>query len=77
VTVEDKKTEGYNLQSKTNTQAVLVKRTYGKALWHIVILILTVWWTLGIGNLLYLLYSYFGKADVIEIKIDEDTKVKK
>jgi len=66
--VEDKQTEGYKIVSKTGTVCVLEKRNLGKALWHILILILTIWFTFGIGNILYLLYAYFVNVDKIEIK---------
>jgi len=68
--VEDKTTEGYKVESKTNTQAVLVKRDLGSAMWHIIIFILTVWFTLGLGNIIYIVYRYFVKADKVIIKVE-------
>jgi len=70
MTVEDKVAEGYKLETKTNTQAVLVKRDLGSAFWHIIIFLFTIWWTAGLGNLLYALYRYFVKADVVTIKTE-------
>ena len=67
--VEDKMTEGYKLDSKTNSSAILVKRGFGKAMWHILIFFLTIWWTFGLGNLLYFLYAYFVHKDEVTIKI--------
>lgn len=67
--IEDKQTEGYGIASQSDRQANMVKRTYGKAMWHILILIFTVWWTFGIGNLAYFLYCYFVHKEEAIIKI--------
>jgi len=69
--IEDKETEGYKVASKTDRQAKLVKRSLGKALWHILIFFITVWFTFGIGNLLYFLFAYFVQTDECVIKIKE------
>ena len=68
--VEDKQTEGYKIEGKTDQQATLVRRTYGKAVWHIVIFLLTVWFTFGLGNFAYLLFSYFARAEKVIIKTE-------
>ena len=67
--VEDRIAEGFKPESKTDRQAVLVKRNYGRAMWHILIFLLTVWWTFGFGNLLYFLYAYFVHKDEVTIKV--------
>ena len=67
--VEDKIAEGYKLESKTNSTAILVKRGYGRAMWHILIGLFTIWWTFGFGNLLYFLYAYFVHKDEVTVKI--------
>lgn len=67
--VEDKATEGYRLVSKTDRQAVLVKRNVGGLVGHFVVLLLTGWWTFLLGNVGYALYCYFVKADEVVIKI--------
>ena len=67
--VEDKATEGYKLKSKTDRQAIFVKHSYGGAGAHILIFLLTFWWTFGLGNLIYLAYNYTAKTDEIQLKI--------
>lgn len=69
--VEDKQAEGYKVESKTERQAVLVKRNYGRALWHVLIFVVTVWFTLGLVNLAYLLFAYFVQKDELTIKINQ------
>ena len=66
--VEDKVATGFKVVSKTDEVAVLEKRNFGKAVWHILILILT-FWTWGLGNIVYLLFSYFARVDRVTIKI--------
>jgi len=66
--IEDLETEGYKIQTQSKNQAELVKRNLGKAFWHILIFLITVWFTFGLGNLLYLIYSYFVNADKITLK---------
>jgi hypothetical protein len=67
--IEDKQTEGYKVVSKSDSTCILEKRNLGKPIWHILIFIVTVWFTLGAGNLFYLLYAYLVNVDKIEIKI--------
>jgi len=69
--VDDKKTEGYKLKSKTDRQAVLVKRNYGRALWHFLIFIFAGWWTFLTANLVYLLFAYFVQKDEIQVKLKQ------
>lgn len=67
--VDDKVTEGYSLESKTSNQAILVKNEFGRAFWHVVIFLLTAWWSLGLGNLVYLSFNYFARKKELIIKI--------
>ena len=69
--VEDRVAEGYKLQSKTEREANLVKRNLGKGLWHFIIALLTIWWTFGLGNLVYLLFAYFCRKDEISVKVSK------
>ena len=41
----------------------MVKRHYGTLGDHVLIGLLTVWWTLGLGNVVYAASKYFGDAD--------------
>ncbi len=68
--VEDKQTEGYEMQSNTGTQAILEKRTHGTAINHIIWFVLTFWWTLGIVNIMYLVFSYYVRKKTIVVRIE-------
>jgi len=68
--IEDKQTEGYKLNSRTDRQAEFIKRNYGGALGHILIFLVTVLFTFGTGNLLYLAFNYFARKDEVTIKVE-------
>lgn len=61
--IEDAKTEGWTVESEGNDRAVMVKRGYGSLGGHVLVALLTVWWTAGLGNAAYAAYHYFGNAD--------------
>lgn len=46
---------------RTVQMVVLQKSNFGKASIHVVVGLLTIWWTLGLGNLLYALFSYVSE----------------
>lgn len=59
--IDDARVEGWSVQSQSSDRAVLVKRSYGSAAAHLLVALLTIWWTLGLGNVLYAAYVYFRK----------------
>lgn len=61
--IDDAEVEGWALESEQNDRAVMTKRSYGSLGAHLLIALLTVWWTLGLGNVAYASYVYFSKAD--------------
>jgi len=68
--IEDAQVEGWKLKSRGDKNAVMTKSGgFGKAIWHIVIFFVTVWFTFGLGNLIYLLWKYFSEAQELRIKV--------
>lgn len=61
--VDDAKTEGWNLDEEGENRAVMIKRGYGTLGGHVLIAFLTIWWTFGLGNVIYAAYKYFGDTD--------------
>lgn len=51
--IDDLIEEGWKVKRKTNKKAVLEKYSYGGGLGHLLVFLFTVWWTIGIGNLVY------------------------
>ncbi|MDR2967042.1 MAG: hypothetical protein LBU74_03740 [Methanobacteriaceae archaeon] len=68
--VDEYITMGYELKSQGEANALLKKGGYGSIVVHIIIFIFTIWWTIGLGNLAYALYSN-SKSDEILLKIEE------
>lgn len=69
--VEDAQVEGWKLQSKGDRVAVLQKPGgYGSLMGHLIVAVLTIWWTLGLGNLAYAAYSYYSGRKELQIKVD-------
>ena len=58
-TVDDMLAEGWTIDTREENRVVLIKRQYGSIIAHLVVLIFTVWFTFGIGNVLYFGYKYF------------------
>lgn len=70
--IEDKSVEGWVLQNRGDNLAILKKAGgWGSAGGHILIAVLTFWWTLGIGNLAYALYKHYGSASELHIKVED------
>jgi uncharacterized membrane protein YqaE (UPF0057 family) len=70
-TVEDKTVEGWTVKTKGDRVAVLEKKGgWGSIVIHIILAILF-FWTLFIPNIAYALYSYYGKAKELQIKVED------
>lgn len=57
--VKRKVEHGWQIETETSERVTLVKREYGDPGVHIVIALFTIWWLMGIPNLLYAAYKYF------------------
>lgn len=54
---------GWRIESETPERVTLVKRNFGSAQNHLIIAVFTIWWLLGIPNLLYAAYKYFDDSE--------------
>lgn len=50
---------GWRVEEDTPERVTLVKREFGSPGVHLVLAILTIWWAMGVPNLLYAAYRYF------------------
>ena len=71
-TIDDFKTQGYKIKSQGERSTMMKKHTWGTGSGHIVVGVLTVWWTIGIGNVTYAIYKN-RTAEEVQIKV-EDTE---
>jgi hypothetical protein len=69
--VEDSVVAGWKLKSQNENVAILKKSgDFGSAGIHLIIAFLTIWWTFGLGNILYSTYTYLAHAQELQIKAE-------
>lgn len=66
--IDDFITTGYEIKSRGENNALLIKK--GKHSKHFLVFLLTFWFTMGIGNLIYALIPVKNQ-DEIMLKVDE------
>lgn len=62
--------EGWDLEHDFGDHAVMVRRTFGSLDEHLVVALVTVWFTMGIGNALYGAYRYVGDPERMVLRAD-------
>lgn len=68
--VEDAEIEGWTLSSQGSNTAVFKKAGgYGSLAGHLIVLLLTGWWTLLFGNFIYGIVSHMSSGKELRIKI--------
>ena len=67
---DDFMTQGYEVLREGEGTILMRVKTWGSTGYHVVIALLTAWWTLGIANIVYALVAHNG-ADQVMIKFDE------
>src|SRR4051794_23611325 len=70
-TRDDMITTGYKVKAEGENSVLMSNAGWGSVGGHIVVALLTVWWTLGLGNLVYALIAHYTQGDSVLIKIDE------
>jgi len=68
--IDDFVTQGYKIDNRGNRSTMMKEKDWGSGAGHIVVAVLTIWWTLGIGNVVYAIYKNLT-ADKVQIKVDE------
>lgn len=68
--IDDFITQGYSIKSRGEASAKMKQAEYGSIMAHILIFIVTVWFTLGLANVAYAVYKYYTGDEVL-IKIEE------
>ena len=60
--IDDAIADGWRIESETPERVVLVKRNFGSLGVHVVIAVLTGWWSFGVVNLVYGAYKYLNDS---------------
>ena len=70
---------GWELEHDFGDHAVMVRRTFGSVNEHLAVALVTVWFTMGIGNALWGAYRYFGDAERMILRADrvEDSEAER
>jgi hypothetical protein len=66
--LDDFHTQGYEIVSEGESSTLVRRKSWGTGSGHLVCFLLTVWWTFGVGNLVYALVSHYN-AEQVMIKI--------
>ena len=69
--VDDMAVEGWKVSKDQGHRVILTRPDYGSLGGHVLVAILTVWWTLGLGNAAYAGYRYVRHSEKRVIR-DED-----
>lgn len=67
---EDFLTRGYNVEEEGQNSKMVKKHTWGSGTGHLVVAALTIWWTLGVGNVAYAIYKNLT-AEKVQIKVED------
>lgn len=69
--IDEYMTRGYRVKSDGETNIRLKERDWGDAGTHLILAAVTGWWTFGLSNALYAVYSR-ATAEEVVIKLDDD-----
>lgn len=73
-TIEDEQTEGWKISEDGDEKVVMFKAGYGSLGGHVLVALISVWWTFGIGNALYAAWKYFAHRDKKVVRDNGDEK---
>lgn len=66
--IEKAEYDGWEVVERKEYTVLLERQSFGSMKAHMVLLILTAWWTFGVGNLLYALYKHMNpEKQILEI----------
>lgn len=74
--VDEALIEGWKIHRQSEDRVELVKRKRASFFWHMVLVVLTSWWTLGLGNLLYWLKCRYADSEFLTIIREDDGAVR-
>jgi hypothetical protein len=67
--VDDYVTQGFATIEQGESSTMMRQKSWGSFIGHTIVAVLTIWWTLGLGNLTYALIAHYA-AEKILVKID-------
>ena len=70
--IDDFMTQGYEIVNQGEASVLLRRKTWGSAGGHVLVGLLTVWFTLGLGNLAYAFIAH-NNAEKIMLKLERSS----
>lgn len=75
--IEDERVEGWKIKEDGDERVVMYKPNYGSLGAHVLVLLLTVWVTFGLGNVAYAAYCYFAKSPKKVVRDEQAEEAKR
>lgn len=60
--IDDLVAQGWKIEDEAPDRVVMVDREFGSVASHVLVAILTVWWSMGLGNIVWGAYNYVSKS---------------
>ncbi len=60
--IDDLVAKGWTIEDERPERVVMVDREFGSLVSHVLIGLLTVWWTMGLGNIVWGAYNYVSRS---------------
>ena len=61
--VTEKVEAGWTIEEETSDRVVLVRRAVGSPTIHLLLAVFTIWWAMGIPNVLYAAYKWVADSE--------------
>lgn len=69
--LDDYMTQGFEIVEQGQSTAMVRRKTWGSPAGHVLWLLVSVWFTFGVGNVIYALVAHYT-AEKIMLKLDTD-----
>ncbi len=60
--IDDLVSRGWTIEEETPDRVVMVDREFGSVLSHVLVVVLTVWFSMGLGNVVWGAYNYVSNS---------------
>lgn len=60
--IDEMITRGWRIEEEDRDRVVMVDREFGSLGSHLLVALLTIWWSMGVGNVLWAAYNYVTKT---------------
>lgn len=61
--IDDLVAQGWKIEDEGPERVVMIDREFGSVASHVLVAILTIWWTMGLGNVVWGAYNYVSRSE--------------